>query len=121
LFAAHDRKRKEARVMMRKTLTSLAIAAGCLTMAAGIPAVQAMQPGDQVITNGPQSSGVEDSGTWSARANVIQSERYQRLVDDNAAFRRARMIKECAPVTDPQLHEQCVASFNRGSSTAPSE
>jgi len=113
--------------MMRKTLTSLAIAAGCLSMAAGIPAVQAMQP-DQVITNGPQSSGVEDSGTWSARANVIQSERYQRLVDDNAAFRRGRMIKECTPVTDPQLHEQCVASFKHdeasamsGSSTAPSE
>jgi hypothetical protein len=121
LFAPHDRKRKEAGVMMRKTLTSLAIAAGCLTMAAGIPAVQAMQPGDQVITNGPQSSGVEDSGTWSARANVIQSERYQRLVNDDAAFRRARMIKECGPVTDPQLHEQCIASFNRGSSTASSE
>jgi hypothetical protein len=106
--------------MMRKTLASLAVAAGCLTMAAGIPAVLAMQP-DQVITNGPQSSGVEDSGTWSARANVIQSERYQRLVDDNAAFRRARMIKECTPVTDPQLHEQCVASFNHDSSTTPSE
>jgi hypothetical protein len=111
LFVAHDRKRKEARVMMRKTLTSLAIAAGCLTMAAGIPAVRAMQPGDQVITNGPQSSGVEESGTWSARANVVQSERYQGLVDNNAAYRRARMTKECAPVTDPQLHEQCVASF----------
>ncbi len=43
---------------------------------------------------------------------MIQSERYQRLVNDNAAFRRARMIKECGPVTDPQLHEQCIASFN---------
>lgn len=109
--------------MMRKTLMSLAIAAGCLTMAGGIPAVQArMTQGDQVITNGPQSSGVEDSGTWSARANVIQSERYQRLVNDDAAFRRARMIKECGPVTDPQLHEQCIASFNHhGSSMASSE
>ncbi len=108
--------------MMRETLTSLAIAAGCLTMAAGIPAVQArMTQGDQVITNGPQSRGVEDSGTWSARANVIQSERYQRLVNDDAAFRRARMIKECGPVTDPQLHEQCIASFNHGSSMASSE
>jgi hypothetical protein len=115
LFAAHDRKHKEARVMMRKTLTSFAVAAGCLTMATGIPAVRAqMAPPDQVITNGPQSSGVEQSGTWSARANVVQSEHYQRLVDSNTAFRRARMIKECSPVTDPQLHEQCVASFNHG-------
>jgi hypothetical protein len=100
--------------MMRKTLTSLAIAAGCLTMAAGIPAVRAqMAPPDQLITNGPQSSGVEQSGNWSARTNVIQSERYQRLVDTNAAFRHTRMIKECGPITDPQLHQQCLASFDQ--------
>ena len=101
--------------MMRKTLTSLAVAAGCLTMAAGIPAaVQAqMAPPDQLITNGPQSSGVEQSGNWSARANVVQSEHYQRLVDTNRAFRHVRMIKECGPITDPQLHQQCVASFSQ--------
>ena len=100
--------------MMRKSLTSLAIAAGCLTMAAGIPAVRAqMAPPDQVITNGPQSSGVEQSGTWSARANVVQSEHYQRLVDNNAGFRRARMTKECGPIADPQLHQQCAASFSQ--------
>jgi len=102
--------------MMRKTLTSLAVAAGCLTMAAGIPAVRAqMAPPDQVITNGPQSSGVEQSGGWSARQNVIQSERYERLVDTNRAFRHARMIKECGPITDAQLHQQCVASFSQNS------
>ena len=100
--------------MMRKTLTSLAVAAGCLTMAAGIPAVRAqMAPPDQVITNGPQSSGIEQSGGWSARQNVIQSERYERLVDTNRAFRHARMIKECGPIADPQLHQQCVASFSQ--------
>ena len=100
--------------MMRKTLTSLAIAAGCLTMAAGIPAVQAqMAPPDQVITNGPQSSGVEQSGDWSARQNVIQSEHYERLVDTSRAFRHARMVKECGPIADPQLHQQCVASFSQ--------
>jgi hypothetical protein len=48
-----------------------------------------------------------------ARANVVQSEHYQRLVDDNAAFRRARMMKECGPITDPQLHQQCTASFSQ--------
>ncbi len=83
--------------------------------------------GDQLITNGPQSNGVEQSGNWSARANVIQSRRYQRLVDTNGAFRAARMRKECGPITDAQLHAQCAASFNQGgsntmsgSSTAPS-
>ena len=113
--------------MMRKTLMSLAVAAGCLTMAAGIPAVRAqMAPPDQVITNGPQSSGVEQSGNWSARANVVQSEHYQRLVDTNRAFRHGRMVQECAPVTDPQLHQQCVSSFGQnkaamsGSSTGDS-
>jgi hypothetical protein len=87
----------------------------------------------------PGSSGADDAGgpsfhewpteQWRRRfghmvgAGKCDAERtrYQRLVDDNAAFRRARMIKECTPVTDPQLHEQCVASFNQGSSTAPSE
>ncbi len=116
--------------MMRKALTSLAVAAGIATMAAAVPAVQAqmMQPPAEVITNGPQSSGVEQSGSWSARQNVIQSERYERLVADNAAFRRARMAKECGPITDPQLHEQCVASFSQdksstmsGSSTSPTD
>ena len=123
--------------MIRRTLTSLAVAAGVMTMAAAIPAVQAQMapppeqmtqpPPPEVITNGPQSSGVEQSGGWSARQNVIQSERYQRLVDTNRAFRHARMAKECGPVTDPQLHEQCVASFSQneatmsGSSTAPTD
>ena len=50
LFIAHDHKHEEARVMMRKTLTGLAVVAGCLTMAASIPAVQAqMLPPAQVI------------------------------------------------------------------------
>jgi hypothetical protein len=114
--------------MLRKTLTSLAVAAGCLTMAAGIPAVRAqMAPPDQVITNGPQSGADEQSGNWSARANVVQSEHYQRLVDTNRAFRHVRMVKECGPIGDPQLHQQCVASFSHnegmmsGSSTSSNE
>ncbi len=112
--------------MMRKTLAGLAVTAGLLTMAAGVPAVRAqMAPPEQMITNGPQSNGVEQSGSWSARQNVIQSDRYQRLVDTNRSFREARMRKECGPITDAQLHAQCVASFNggsdmSGSSTAPS-
>jgi hypothetical protein len=29
------------------------------------------------------------------------------------AFRQARMREECGPITDPQLHQQCLDSFAR--------
>jgi hypothetical protein len=114
--------------MMLKTVTTLAFAAACLTAIAGTPNAQAQMapgPGDELITNGPQSSGVGDSGAWSPRRNVIESQHYDRLVESNPGFRRARMTKECGPVTDPDLHAQCIASFSQdeppmyGSSTAP--
>lgn len=81
--------------------------------------------GDELVTNGPQSSGVEQSGSWSARQNVAQSHSYTRMLQSSAGFRHARMRKECGPITDPQLHANCVASFNQyspsmsGSSTSP--
>jgi hypothetical protein len=81
--------------------------------------------GNQMVTNGPQSSGVENSGGWSARQNVMQSHHYTRLLESSAGFRHARMRKECGPITDPQLHANCIASFNQysppmyGSSRVP--
>lgn len=82
--------------------------------------------GDQLVTNGPQSTGVERSGDWSARQNVIQSRHYTRMLETSPSFRHARMRKECGPITDAQLHSSCVASFSEyapstmtGSSTAP--
>ena len=81
--------------------------------------------GNQMVTNGPQSSGVENSGHWSARQNVIQSHHYTRMLETSAGFRHARMRKECGPIADPQLHANCIASFSRysppmyGSSRAP--
>jgi hypothetical protein len=118
--------------MLLKSMTTFAFATACLTAAAAIPAAHAQYapqyaPGEQVVTNGPQSSGVEQSGAWSPRRNVIESERYSRLVQTNPHFRVQRMRKECGPITDPQLHQQCVESFNAGynessmvgSSTAP--
>jgi hypothetical protein len=93
---------------------SLAFAAASLIGIATLAPAQAqMTPNTQVITNGPQSSGVGQSGTWSPRQNVINSERYTRLVETDPAFRTYRMRKECGPITDPQLHAQCVASFNQ--------
>ena len=74
----------------------------------------------EVVTNGPQGSPPPD---WSARQNVIESHRYDRLLETNRGFREARMRKECGPITDPQLHQQCLASFGQdepymGSSTS---
>lgn len=98
--------------MLLKSMTTLAFAAACLTAAAAVPAAHAQNaPGEQVLTNGPQSSGVEQSGSWSARQNVKESEHYSRLVATNPAFRGARMRIECGPIIDPQLHQQCVQSF----------
>jgi hypothetical protein len=61
-----------------------------------------------VVTNGPQGSAPPD---WSARRNVIQSEHYDRLLESNRGFRQARIRKECGPITDPQLRQQCLDSF----------
>ena len=104
--------------MMIKT-TSLAFAAACLMTVSAMPAAHA-QPA-QVITNGPQTDPGDVSPSWSARQNVIESQRYDRLLQTSRGFREARMRKECGPITDPQLHADCLASFdqNVGSSTGP--
>jgi hypothetical protein len=99
-------------VMMLKTLASAAAVAGLLAMAGGMPAAQAQSAADnQMMTNGPQSSGMEQSEGWSAQQNIKQSERYHQLLEHNRGFRQARMREECGPITDPQLHQQCLESF----------
>jgi hypothetical protein len=67
----------------------------------------------QVVTNGPQTNPGDVSPNWSARQNVIESARYDRLLETNPGFRAARVRKECGPITDPQLHASCLASFNQ--------
>jgi hypothetical protein len=116
-----DHYREETTVMTVKT-TSLAFAAACLITVSALPAAHA-QPA-QVVTNGPQVDQGDVSPSWSARQNVIESQRYDRLLETNRGFREARMRKECGPITDPQLHADCLASFRQdeprvGSSTAP--
>jgi hypothetical protein len=65
----------------------------------------------QVLTNGPQTNPGDVSPSWSAQRNVAESERYDRLLETNSAFRQARIRKECGPITDPQLRQQCLDSF----------
>ncbi len=89
-----------------KILSGLAVAA-----AFSIVTVAAQAVPVQTITNGPQVNPGDVSG-WSAHQNRVNSRNYNRLVETNPAFRAYRMRKECAPVTDPQLHQECIQSFN---------
>jgi hypothetical protein len=71
----------------------------------------------------PQASQSGAAQSASARRNVIESHQYDRAVETNRAFRQARMRKECGPITDPELRQSCLASFNQdeslmGSSTS---
>jgi hypothetical protein len=82
--------------------------------------------GNTDMANGPQGSPPDRA----ARQNVMQSERYDRLLESSRGFRQARMRRECGPITDQQLHQQCLDSFAQyepagasstasGSSTSP--
>ena len=117
--------------MISKSVTSLAFAAGCVLALGAMPSAHAqyypqrpINMGTQLETNGPQASR-GDFGDWSARRNNIESARYDRLLETNIAFRHARMRKECGPIGDPQLRQQCFASFQQyeptmyGSTRAP--
>src|ERR1700740_3178387 len=82
----------EAFVMSFKTETSLVLLAACFTALAALP-------GNAATSNA------------AARQNIIQSERYDRLLEANGSFRHARMRRECGPITDPQLRQSCLDSF----------
>ena len=139
-------------VVIIKSATRLAFAAGCLTAIVTLPMAHAQMgtpggygygpppgvygygppqgayapqsqyvapppsagtAGTQLITNGPQTNPGDISPSWSAQRNVAESENYDRLLKGNPTFRQARMHKECGPITDPQLHRQCLDSFAR--------
>ncbi len=55
-----------------------------------------------------------------AAANVRESEQYSALLRSNPGFRRQREKIECGPITDPQLRQSCIASFEAYASPAPS-
>jgi len=68
-------------------------------------------PGQQPYT--PQASQGDVPQSASARRNVIESRQYDRELETNRAFRQARMRKECGPISDPELRQSCLASFNQ--------
>jgi hypothetical protein len=56
-----------------------------------------------------------------AAANVRQSQQYEQVLQSNPSFRAKRMQQECGPVTDPELHANCVASFGGDGAPPPSK
>ena len=111
--------------MILNSAMTLLVAAACLAAMAAIPAGSAEAARRTVVVKHPPIVSAGDlSETWDARQNVIDSKRYEELLRTNPAFRQARMRKECGSITDPQLHQSCIASFDRygpslGSSNPP--
>ena len=109
-----------ATVMMPKRTTSLAFVVACLTAIATVPA-HSQTAGTYGSTPGynaqqpytPQASQGGVASSASARRNVIESQQYDRAVETNRGFRQARMRKECGPISDPELHQSCLASFRQ--------
>jgi hypothetical protein len=65
----------------------------------------------ELVTNGPQANPGDSSTNWSPQRNVAESNQYERLLKANPGFRQARIRKECGPIDDPALRQQCVTSF----------
>ena len=62
----------------------------------------------------PGPSSAQDPVNQSAQQNVRASQQYESALCANPAFRAKRIAEECGPLTDPQLHQSCVSSFECG-------
>jgi hypothetical protein len=53
-------------------------------------------------------------GKWreTPAQNVRKSQQYDYLVSTNGSFRAYRMRKECGPIRDPELRNNCLVSFS---------
>ena len=106
--------------MMPRTIVSLTFIATCLAVIATVsPSYAAAQRHVITVKHSPIASSGDVSGSWSARQNVIESKQYEHLLRTNPAFRRARERKECGPITDPQLRQSCLTSFEQYASASP--
>jgi len=104
--------------MLSKSVIRLTVACALL---AAVPMAWAQsqeqiasRPAAELVTNGPQAGRGDNSGEWSAQRNVIESASYEQLLRTSPTFRAVRIRKECGPIDDPNLHADCVASFQRG-------
>ena len=60
------------------------------------------------------AASAQEPANQSADQNVRASRQYESALCSNPAFRAKRIAQECGPVTDPQLHQSCLASFECG-------
>jgi len=56
----------------------------------------------------------QEPANQSADQNVRASRQYESALCANPAFRAKRVAQECGPISDPQLHQSCLASFQCG-------
>ena len=99
--------------MINTAITLATAATVCLTMIAATPDAQAVARRTVTVKHPPITNQGDVSESWSAQQNVIESKQYERLLQTNHGFRQARMRKECGPITDPELRQSCLASFNQ--------
>ena len=86
---------------------SAGLFAAAIVMAAGLAAAQ-----PPPVTTPPfPASAPMPTNDPQAKANVRASKDYNAVMRSNPGFRQKRMQLECGPITDPQLHESCMASF----------
>jgi hypothetical protein len=102
-------------VMSKTKLTALLAIGAVVALAGALPAQAQIAPPERVDVyhyyGTPQVEPGDDPANWSARQNVVESERYDALTRSNPAFRAARIRKECGSINEPELYQQCVASF----------
>jgi len=100
--------------MIMNAAVTIATAAVCLATIAttSVAYAQTTRP-TVVVKHPPVVSQGDVSDSRSARQNVIASKQYEQALRTNPAFRQARMRRECGPITDPELHKSCLASFDR--------
>jgi hypothetical protein len=105
--------------MFNKRMASLVAAGAFVAMVGGLSAAQAQMmvpvpPGGlevQRYSDTPKVDPGDNPGNWSAKRNVVESDRYEQLLHTNPAFRAARIRKECDMMSGPD-YQQCVASFD---------
>jgi|SRR5579863_2616914 len=103
--------------MLKQKLAAILSASAFVALTTGIPAAHAQiaPPPDRIDVyhyyGTPKVEPGDLPGNWSARQNVVESDRYDRLTRTNPAFRAARIRKECGSINEPDLYQQCVATF----------
>ena len=76
------------------------------TLLAAGALLAALPLGASAQTAAPQSPANPD-----VQANQRESKSYDAMLKANPGYRNSRAEKECGPITDDRLRQQCMASF----------